>query len=107
MLSSASGKIRAFSIVPPAPLPFGAERLRKQLIHGASAAMPHLAAKPNQLGTGLQAMLTRAHPNVVVVAWAAKLSRIAWAVLRHEKDFDRQASAGARSRLIVREQRAP
>lgn len=65
--------------------------LRKQLIHGARAAMPHLAAKPNQLGTWLQAMLARAHPNVVVVALAAKLARIAWAVLRHEKDFDRQA----------------
>ncbi len=64
--------------------------LRKQLIHGARAAMPHLAAEPNQLGTWLQAMLSRAHPNVVVVALAAKLARIAWAVLRHENDFDRQ-----------------
>lgn len=57
-------------------------------IHGARAAMPHLAAKPNQLGAWLQNMLTRAHPNVVVVALAAKLARIAWAVLRHEEDFD-------------------
>lgn len=62
--------------------------LRKQLIHGARAAMPHLAAKPNQMGAWLQNMLTRAHPNVVVVALAAKLARIAWAVLRHEEDFD-------------------
>lgn len=69
--------------------------LRKQLIHGARAAMPHLAAKPNQLGAWLQAMLGRAHPNVVVVALAAKLARIAWAVLRHEKDFDRQALVAA------------
>jgi transposase len=28
--------------------------LRKQLIHGARAAMPHLAAKPNQLGPGFK-----------------------------------------------------
>jgi transposase len=69
--------------------------LRKQLIHGARAAMPHLAAKPNQLGAWLQAMLQRAHPNVVVVALAAKLARIAWAVLRHERDFDRQALVAA------------
>ena len=40
-------------------------------------------------------MLTRAHPNVVGVALAAKLARIAWAVLRHEKDFDRQALVAA------------
>jgi transposase len=69
--------------------------LRKQLIHGARAAMPHLAAKPNHLGAWLQNMLTRAHPNVVVVALAAKLARIAWAVLRHEEDFDRRAPVAA------------
>jgi transposase len=69
--------------------------LRKQLIHGARAAMPHLAAKPNQLGAWLQNMLTRAHPNVVVVALAAKLARIAWAVLRHEEDFDQRAPVAA------------
>ena len=65
--------------------------LRKQLIHGARAAMPH----SNQLGAWLQNMLTRAHPNVVVVALAAKLARIAWAVLRHEEDFDRRTPVPA------------
>jgi transposase len=69
--------------------------LRKQLIHGARAAMPHLAAKPNQLGAWLQNMLKRAHPNVVVVALAAKLARIAWAVLRHEEDFNRRTPVAA------------
>lgn len=69
--------------------------LRKQLIHGARAAMPHLAAKPNQLGAWLQNMLTRAHPNVVVVALTAKLERIAWAVLRHEEDFDQRTLVAA------------
>jgi transposase len=38
-------------------------------------------------------MLTRAHPNVVVVPLAAKLARIAWAVLRHEENFDRREPA--------------
>jgi transposase len=67
--------------------------LRKQLIHGARAAMPHLAAKSNALGAWLQHLLARSHPNVVVVALAAKLARIAWAVLRNEKDFDRAVVA--------------
>ena len=67
--------------------------LRKQLIHGARAAMPHLAARPNQLGHWLKDLLSRAHPNVVVVALAAKLARIAWALLRNGKDFDRQLVA--------------
>lgn len=57
--------------------------------------MPHLAAQPNQFGAWLQEMLARAHPNVVVVALAAKLARVAWTVLRHEKDFDRQALVAA------------
>jgi transposase len=73
----------------------GNRYLRKQLIHGARAALLHLAAKANALGAWLQHLLARAHPNVVVVALAAKLARIAWAVLRNEKDFDQQALVAA------------
>lgn len=71
----------------------GNKYLRNQLIHGARSAMPHLAAKPNRLGEWLQGMLARAHPNVVVVALAAKLARIAWAVLRREENFNHQVAA--------------
>jgi transposase len=70
----------------------GNSYLRTQLIHGARAALPHLASKSNALGGWLQRLLTRAHPNVVVVALAAKLARVAWAVLRHEQDFDQQVT---------------
>jgi transposase len=69
----------------------GNRYLRKQLIHGARAALPHLAAKPTRMGAWLRDMLTRSHPNVVVVALAAKLARIVWAVLRHESSFDQGA----------------
>lgn len=69
----------------------GNRYLRKQLIHGARAAMPHIAAKPTRMGAWLRNMLTRSHPNVVVVALAAKLARIVWAVLRHESNFDQGA----------------
>lgn len=69
----------------------GNRYLRKQLIHGARAAMPHLAAKPTRMGAWLREMLARSHPNVVVVALAAKLARIVWAVLRHERSFDQGA----------------
>jgi transposase len=71
----------------------GNRYLRKQLIHGARAAMPHLAAKPTPMGAWLREMLARTHPNVVVVALAAKLARIIWAVLRHKKNFDQGALA--------------
>jgi transposase len=69
----------------------GNRYLRKQLIHGARAAMPHIAAKPTRMGAWLRDMLTRSHPNVVVVALAAKLARIVWAVLRHDSSFDQGA----------------
>ena len=69
----------------------GNRYLRKQLIHGARAAMPHLAAKPTRRGAWLREMLSRSHPNVVVVALAAKLARIVWALLRHERSFDQGA----------------
>jgi transposase len=73
----------------------GNRYLRKQLIHGARAAMPHLAAKPTRLGAWLKGLLVRAHPNVVVVALAAKLARIVWALLRQEQAFDQDVLATA------------
>lgn len=73
----------------------GNRYLRKQLIHGARAAMRHLARRPTALGAWLRGLLGRAHPNVAIVALAAKLARIAWAVVRHGRDFDQNALAGA------------
>jgi len=43
----------------------------------------------------LKGLLARSHPNVVVVALAAKLARIVWAVLRRERAFDQDAVAPA------------
>jgi transposase len=59
----------------------GNKYLRTLLIHGARAAMPHLAARDDALGSWLRRLLARAHRNVAVVALANKLARIAWAVL--------------------------
>jgi transposase len=73
----------------------GNRYLRKQLIHGARAALPHLAARPTRMGVWLQQLLARSHPNVVVVALAAKLARIVWAVLRHETSFDQGGAVSA------------
>ena len=39
----------------------------------------------------MTALLARSHPNVVVVALAAKLARIAWAVLSYDRTFDQDA----------------
>ena len=66
--------------------------LRKMLIHGARAALPTLAKKETDLGRWLRSLLARAHVNTVVVALAAKLARIIWAVLRGGVPFQMKAS---------------
>lgn len=66
--------------------------LRTQLIHGARAALPYLAARNDALGNWLRALLARVHRNVVVVALANKLARIAWAVLSDERRYEAPAA---------------
>jgi transposase len=70
----------------------GNKYLRKLLIHGARAALPSLARSQTGLGTWLRGLRARAHVNTVVVALAAKLARIVWAVLRHGGRFEMQAT---------------
>jgi len=62
--------------------------LRKMLIHGARAAFPSLSTSDTPLGVWLRGLLTRAHKNTAVVALAAKLARIIWAVLRNHRKFE-------------------
>src|SRR5689334_20634586 len=66
----------------------GNRYLRKNLIHGARAVLPRLAARDTPLGKWVQGLLARAHKNTVVVALANKLARIAWAVLAHGRSFE-------------------
>ncbi len=65
----------------------GNSYLRKLLIHGARAALPHVAERDTALGRWAKALLARVHQNVAVVALANKLARIAWAVLRCQVRF--------------------
>jgi transposase len=41
----------------------------------------------------LRGLLPRSHPNTVVVALAAKMARIVWALLQHEHTYDPVAQA--------------
>jgi transposase len=61
--------------------------LRMLLIHGARTALPGLAKKDTPLGRWLKDLLARAHRNIVIVALANKLARIAWAVLARDRQY--------------------
>jgi transposase len=80
--STTGGKPRLFGISKR-----GNKYLRKLLIHGARAALPHIAERDTALGRWAKGLLARAHQNVAVVALANKLARIAWAVLRRGETF--------------------
>lgn len=70
--------------------------LRRLLIHGARAAMAPLSGTSTALGKCLRSLRARAHVNIIVAALAAKLARIAWAVLRTGRSFEvREAAAAA------------
>ena len=71
----------------------GDRYLRTLLIHGARAALPSLAGSATPLGVWLRGLQARAHPNVVAVALANKLARIAWAVLRTGRGYEAKAVA--------------
>lgn len=66
----------------------GSRYLRKMLIQGARSAMPSLSRSNTAIGSWLRGLLARAHPNVAVVALAAKMARTVWALLRHERIYE-------------------
>lgn len=71
----------------------GSRCLRKNLIQGARSALPTMSKSDTRLGAWLRGLLSRSHPNTVVVALAAKMARIVWALLRHERAYDSVAQA--------------
>lgn len=70
----------------------GSKYLRKMLIQGARAALPTLSRSHTRLGQWLRGLLARAHTNTVVVALAAKMARIVWALLRYGTTFEPRAN---------------
>lgn len=65
----------------------GSRYLRKILIQGARSSLPTMSRGDTRLGAWLRGLLARAHPNKVVVALAAKMARIVWALLRHDRVY--------------------
>lgn len=63
--------------------------LRTLLIHGARAVIEHSKQKPKWLGQ----MLVRRPMNVVIVALANKMARMAWALVAHGREYQRDWQA--------------
>ncbi len=70
----------------------GSKYLRKMLIQGARSALPTLSRTDTRLGKWLRGLLARSHCNTVVVALAAKMARMVWALLRYGTRFEHQSS---------------
>lgn len=67
----------------------GEAYLRTLLIHGARAVIRQFARKPDPPEGWLKRLLARRNKNIAAVALAAKNARIAWALLAHERSFER------------------
>jgi len=61
--------------------------VRTLLVHGARSALRTAPAKDDRLSQWVVRLAQRAHPNVACVALANKTARLAWALLRHQCDY--------------------
>jgi transposase len=67
----------------------GNKHVRKQLVHGARSAYKSLinSDKDSRLAQWVQGMEGKKHPNVIIVALANKLARIAWAIMKNGTEY--------------------
>jgi transposase len=79
---STGGKQKLFGISKR-----GNAYLRKLFIQGARAVLQHRTKQSSGLSAWLNQLAIRSHPNVVAVALANKLARIAWAVLAKQETY--------------------
>lgn len=71
----------------------GNEYLRRLLIHGGRSIQHRVARENHAFGSWLTDLEARANSNVVAVAMANKLARIAWVVLNHQQEYRRHPPA--------------
>ena len=62
--------------------------LRQLLVHGARATVRVAKGKEDPLSRWIQRLLVHKHSNVVTCAVANKTARVAWALIRHDADYD-------------------
>jgi transposase len=77
----------------------GDSYLRTLLIHGARSVLQQALRQPERADPWLRQLLARRPVNVAVVALANKNARIAWALLAHERSYQRDYRAQRLSRV--------
>lgn len=71
----------------------GDSYLRKLMVHGARAAVRTAKHHNDALSQWIQRLGQRKHTNVVVVALANKTARMAWAMIRDDRDYEPRLAA--------------
>ena len=73
----------------------GNRYVRTLLVHCARAGLERLAKRSDGLGQWLRRMLAEKKRSTVIVALAARLARIAWALLTSSQRFGQQQQAAS------------
>lgn len=73
----------------------GDSYLRKLLVHGARSVLCHVSEKDDNLSQWIKGLRARKHVNVSIVALANKTARMAWALVRHDMEYDTRLAAAA------------
>ncbi len=69
--------------------------LRCLLVHGARSAMRTAKDKDDRLSHWIINLQARRHPNVVAVAMANKMARMAWVIMTRDVDYDPDLAAAS------------
>jgi len=80
---SSGGKERLLGITKR-----GDSYLRSMLVNGAHAVIMTIKGKSDRLSRWVISLLERRHPNVVAIALANKIARIAWAVMTKGENYN-------------------
>lgn len=80
---SSGGKERLLGITKR-----GDSYLRSMLVNGAQAVIWNVKGKTDRLSRWVISLLERKHPNVVAIALANKIARIAWAIMTKGENYN-------------------
>lgn len=75
----------------------GNPRLRSLLVHGARSAVSNIGDKQDPLSRWIRQLVQRVGIHKATVAYANKMARVGWAVLRYDTDYQPEYSAATTS----------